>query len=321
VSLLFGDAHGAIQLVDQLDPGIELAGIAAADLDGDEDIDLALLEVCDEMVLQRNLGDGSFECFEEEFVETDSIDPIGIASGDVNGDGHADLLVLNRAGENVSLLLGNGDGTFQPALQFPVGAPSRAFAVGRIDGDTLDDVVIVDAGFFDDNVTVLLGDMNLGLRATEKTLAPFNATAVALADFDGDRCLDFVVSSLEEVAPAIGLGDCTGRFAIPLPTTVLGFGSAVQAGHLDRDDRMDFLVLDEDGELLSSALNQPPQSCPGDCDASGAVAANELVTGVQILLEHAEVTACPTLDENRDSRVTVDELVRAVNNLLRGCVR
>jgi hypothetical protein len=121
------------------------------------------------------------------------------------------------------------------------------------------------------------------------------------------------------VVPAIGLGDCTGRFAAPLPTTPLGYGLSVQAGHLDQNDRVDFLILDEDGELLHGALNVTPSACVGDCDADGVVAVNELVSGVLILLDRADLAACPSLDANRDSQVTVDELVRAVNNLLRGC--
>lgn len=319
VSLLFGDATGTIALREQIDPGIELTGIVAADLDEDGAIDLALLEVCDEIILQRNLGDGSFDCFDEEFLDTGSVDPIGIVSADVNGDDHLDLLVLNRVGENVSLLRGNGDGTFQPPLLFTVGAGPRAFAVGRVNDDDLEDVVVVEVGFFDDNVTVLLGDALSGLRATEKSLAAINASAVALADFDGDRCLDFVSPSVEEPTPAIGLGDCTGLFAPPLAAPSFGFGRAVQADDLDGDRRPDFVLVDDDGELISTALNQTPFPCPGDCDANGSVAVNELVAGVNILLDRADLDACASLDTNRDGRVTVDELVRAVRNLLSGC--
>lgn len=320
VSLLFGSRSGMIALSEQLDPGIELTDVALADLDGDGHLDLALLEVCDEVILQRNRGDGSFECFDEEIIDTGSTDPIRIVSGDPNGDGRADLMVLNRLGENVSLFAGNGDGTFAPVQQIAVGAGPRAVAVGRVDADLLDDLVVVEAGFFDDNVTVLLGDRALGLRAAAtKSLAHVNASAVALADFNADRCIDFVSPSVEETAPAIGLGDCSGVFAAPLAGPALGFGSATQAADLDGDTRVDFLVVDEDGEIIRTALNQTPAPCPGDCDGSGAVAVNELIIGVNILLERAPLDVCPGADLNGDGRITVDELVRAVNNLLTGC--
>lgn len=321
VTLLSGDAAGVIRLKEQIDPGIELTGITIADFDEDNALDMALLEVCDEIVLQRNRGDGSFDCFDEELLDTGSIDPIGILNADVNGDDHVDLVVLNRLGENVSLLRGNGDGTFQPALLLPVGSSPRAFAVGRINADELDDVVVVDAGFLgDDNVTVLLGDSLVGLRPTDKSLAAMNASAVALADFNGDGCLDFISPSLEEVTPVLGVGDCTGRFAPPRNTLDLGLGRAVQTGNVDDLGGPDFVVVDDDGEVIGTALNQTPVVvCPGDCDGSGMVAVNELVAGVNILLERAALDACAVLDTNDDGRVTVDELVRAVNNLLVGC--
>jgi hypothetical protein len=319
VSLLFGNESGAIALVDQIDPGLELYNIAAGDFDEDGALDLALLELCDEVVLQRNIGNGFFDCFEEDLLETGSTDPIGIVSGDVTGDRHADLVVLNRIAENVSLFRGNGDGTFQPSQLVPVGTSPRGITIGRVNADMLDDVIVVEAGFFGDNVTVLLGDATRGLLATEKALAEVNATSIALADFNGDQCLDFVSPSLDAQVPAIGLGDCSGRFAGPLVSAPVGVARAVGVGFVDADRRPDFVVLDDDGEQLSVALNRTAVACAGDCDGDGRVTVDELVTGVNIALDRAAIDACRALDTDSDGRVTVDELVRAVGNLLRGC--
>jgi hypothetical protein len=63
----------------------------------------------------------------------------------------------------------------------------------------------------------------------------------------------------------------------------------------------------------------PRLACVGDCDASGSVAVNEVVLGVNLALERAEVGACEAFDPNRTSTVSVNELVRGVNNLLAGC--
>lgn len=60
-------------------------------------------------------------------------------------------------------------------------------------------------------------------------------------------------------------------------------------------------------------------TCAGDCDGSGAVAVNELVLGTNIALEQAEIGHCQALDRNADQRVSVNELVEAVNTALRGC--
>ena len=60
-------------------------------------------------------------------------------------------------------------------------------------------------------------------------------------------------------------------------------------------------------------------SCVGDCDNSGSVNVNEVVTGVNINLDRAAVNTCPSFDPNATTTVSVDELVRGVNNLLGGC--
>jgi hypothetical protein len=60
-------------------------------------------------------------------------------------------------------------------------------------------------------------------------------------------------------------------------------------------------------------------TCTGDCDSNGTVAINELIRGVNIALELAPLTACPVFDANGDERVSISELIVAVNNALDGC--
>ena len=71
--------------------------------------------------------------------------------------------------------------------------------------------------------------------------------------------------------------------------------------------------------LLCSARPLRAQVCVGDCDGGGRPTVDELVRGVNILLERAALTVCPTLDINRDGKVAVNELVRAVADILYGC--
>ena len=58
-------------------------------------------------------------------------DPDAIVAGDFNGDGHLDLAVANAGDDTVSVLLGNGDGTFQPQVTYAVGTDpeSRSWRV------------------------------------------------------------------------------------------------------------------------------------------------------------------------------------------------
>jgi hypothetical protein len=61
------------------------------------------------------------------------------------------------------------------------------------------------------------------------------------------------------------------------------------------------------------------QACVGDCDNSGSVTVDEIVTMVNIALGSQSVDNCPNADANGDRNVTVDEIVTAIQNALMGC--
>src|SRR6516225_1503420 len=85
-------------------------------------------------VTVRNRGRGARVCLEVERVEARTllsiqlprsfsvgIDPTAVVIADVNGDGKPDIITANFGSNDVSVLLGNGDGTFQAAQDFAVG--------------------------------------------------------------------------------------------------------------------------------------------------------------------------------------------------------
>src|SRR5678815_4315684 len=70
---------------------------------------------------------------------------------------------------------------------------------------------------------------------------------------------------------------------------------------------------------LMLARASDAQICAGDCGADGRVTVNELVQAVNIALERAALDGCVSVDTDGNQRVTVNELVVAVNNLVHGC--
>jgi hypothetical protein len=85
-------------------------------------------------------------------------------------------------------------------------------------------------------------------------------------------------------------------------------------------------AIGRDGFTLSSRVihgsihvGLVPQPCVGDCDLSGRVRTDELVTGVRIALGRGSVFECQFLDEDESLDVSIDELVRAVEGATRGC--
>src|ERR1700687_238606 len=84
-----------------------------------------------------------------------------VAVGDFNGDGNMDLAISSASAPvgAVTVLLGNGDGTFRNALPYG-GGPATALAVGDLNGDGKPDLAMT--GGLSDSVVVLLNTYVLG---------------------------------------------------------------------------------------------------------------------------------------------------------------
>ena len=80
--------------------------------------------------------------------------PVSVAAADLDGDSVPDVVTANQDSDEVSVLLGNGDGSFQAALVFAVGDSPFSVAAADLNGDTVPDLVT--ANFDGDDVTILL---------------------------------------------------------------------------------------------------------------------------------------------------------------------
>src|SRR5207245_6840851 len=85
----------------------------------------------------------SFNARRDFVVETN---PISVAVGDFNHDGVQDLAVANAGSNTVSVLLGNGDGTFRPPLTFGAGSSPPSVAAGDFNGDGATDPPVATYG-------------------------------------------------------------------------------------------------------------------------------------------------------------------------------
>ena len=140
--------------------------------------------------------------------------PGPVAVGDFNGDGKLDVVTASGAGSFLSVALGNGDGTFQPAVQYTLPSWASSIAVGDFNGDGKLDVAVLVAT----SVAVLLGNGD----GTFQTAVSYGGggSSVAVGDFNGDGKLDLVVTNYNCPCVSVLLGNGNGTFQTAVNYTV-----------------------------------------------------------------------------------------------------
>jgi hypothetical protein len=187
-------------------------------------------------------GDGTFQ---EPRDYTVPFAPGGVTVEDFNRDGKLDLAVSaygassafsNPAFSVVSILLGNGDGTFQPRLDFAVPFQLIAMAVGDFNGDGKPDIAV--AG---DGLSVLLGNGDGTFQPHIDTAISSRTNSFVVEDFNGDGKADAAVANPSGVSVLIGKGD--GTFNAEVDYAAGPNNSLVVAvGDFNGDHKLDLAV-------------------------------------------------------------------------------
>jgi hypothetical protein len=226
VSVLLGNGDGTFQApVSYSSGGVYATSVAIADLNGDGRPDLVVANECQvldpsggvcwgyalgEVSVLLGNGDGTFQA--PVSYSSNAYQAFSVAIADLNGDGHPDLAVANACQSEsncvtgiVGVLLGNGDGTFQPAVNYNTGGGNAAFsvAIADLNGDGHLDLAVATAsqcdGCSNSGVSTLLGNGD----GTFQPAVSYNSggisgiafPSIAIADLNGDGEPDLLVDN------------------------------------------------------------------------------------------------------------------------------
>ena len=272
VSVLLGKGDGTFQAPVSYSAWVP-DSVAIADVNGDGYPDLVVADYFQDgsgnsggVSVLLNNGDGTFQPPVSYGVP--GYIAVSVAVADVNNDGKPDLLVANdcldfscKSG-SVVVLLGNGDGTFQPGTAYTSGVAATSLAVADLNGDGHPDLVVADMGVWPNTygaVSVLLGNGDGTFQpAVTYSSGAGGAYSVAVADVNGDGKPDIVVAdeggkSYETgvVGVLLGNGDGTFQKAV-LYSSGVGTTppawystSSIAIGDVNGDGRPDLVVADQ----------------------------------------------------------------------------
>ena len=176
--------------------------------------------------------------------------PTTVTPVDINQDDNTDLVTTNMSSNTISILLGNGDGTFHDQMQIHVCQEPRSLATGWFNRDVYPDIVLACSGT--DQIAVLFGRADG--KFEEGPQYPVHRTPVAIVsgDVNGDQIPDLVVALRnDKIKVFLGLG--TGEFQHGAQYEYGDTPTSVALSDLNADGKVDLVVTN--GGPMSNAVS------------------------------------------------------------------
>jgi uncharacterized protein (TIGR03437 family) len=245
VSVLLGKGDGTFGSPVEYPVGPAPATIVADDFNGDEKVDLVALDASlaavNKVWFLPGNGNGTFGT------------PVSTASGtgsgylaytDLNHDGKLDLVIADEFASAAAIMLGNGDGSFQPAQEYAVSSqPVSIAAIPMGDGNTL----ILTGDSSDGNlVNNFVASNGTAAMPAIQTLG-MGPAAIAAGDLNGDQQPDLVITDPAPGNVYVKLWTGKGQFGNPVTYSLGSQPGAVAIADLNGDGKLDVVAADAAG--------------------------------------------------------------------------
>jgi hypothetical protein len=218
VSVRLAQSGGRFAAVQRYAVGLKPSFIAVGDYNRDGHPDIAVSNAGSGSVsVLLNQGDGDFAPARNYSVSQPgsfSGGSFSVAAIDVNHDGLVDLVTSNSLSNDVTVLLGRGNGSFSPARTYAIAGPHSlglipfALSAGDLNGDGTPDLVTGGVA----SVTVMTNDGFGGFTARQSYPVGLDVACTQLGDFNGDGSPDIVATGTGTLNAQIMLGNGNGTF-------------------------------------------------------------------------------------------------------------
>jgi len=185
------------------------------------------------------------------------VSPVKFAAGDLDGDGLLDLAVVNSQTNDLSVLIGQGDGTFSAAISYPLGFKPRAIAVSDFNNDGYPDAAVTCYESCSRGLYLLLnpGDGRFGSLTPVPGIAMGDEATAADFNRDGDMDLAVFHSVGGKHMYSVLLGDGSGSLAIANSYEALESAASMVSGDFNGDGKPDIAFVQNRSHKLVVAQN------------------------------------------------------------------
>ncbi|HTC94233.1 MAG TPA: FG-GAP-like repeat-containing protein [Terriglobales bacterium] len=257
VRILINNGSGAFPTNMEFTAGTGPVYIAAGDFNGDGKPDLVVANSStNEVNVLLNTTTGGILSFSAPTPYTVGTAPFFVGVADVNGDGKLDLITANSSSNDVSVLLGNGNGTFAQASNFPAGPAPSSVAAGDFNGDGKVDLAVTNYG--PSTVTILLGNgtgTSGGFQLSSTISVGTNPNSIAAVDLNGGGKLDLVTANYTDGSVSVLLGHGDATFQAAAPYAAGSSANFLAVGDFNKDGVPDLAVVNDNASGNIPATN------------------------------------------------------------------